>query len=88
MNTIKVEYKNAKIVHIDFSNPPVNVLIPETIYSLHKIVKELSEDEKVHVVIFSSSVNDYFYNHFNNADPEAPSFLQSSFEQKFQFGLN
>ena len=32
---------------------------------LHEVVNELSADEKVKVVIFTSAVADYFYNHFD-----------------------
>jgi len=41
------------------------LIIPETVTRLHEVVKELCEDEKVHVVIFTSGIADYFYNHFD-----------------------
>src|SRR5437763_10917046 len=64
-STITVERVTPKIVKIRFANPPVNLIVPETVTRLHEVVKELSEDEKVHVVIFTSGVADYFYNHFD-----------------------
>ena len=64
-STITVERVTSKIVKIQFANPPVNLIIPETVTRLHEVVKELCEDEKVHVVIFTSGIADYFYNHFD-----------------------
>jgi enoyl-CoA hydratase/carnithine racemase len=64
-STITVERVTPKIVKVRFANPPVNLIFPETVTRLHEVVKELSEDEKVHVVIFTSGVADYFYNHFD-----------------------
>src|SRR5437773_11514227 len=64
-STITVERVTPKIVKITFANPPVNLIIPETVTRLHEVVKELCEDEKVHVVIFTSGIADYFYNHYD-----------------------
>jgi len=64
-STITVERVTSKIVKIQFANPPVNLIIPETVTRLHEVVKELCEDEKVHVVILTSGIADYFYNHFD-----------------------
>ena len=64
-STITVERLTPKIAKIKFANPPVNLIVPETVTRLHELVKELGEDEKVHVVIFTSGVADYFYNHFD-----------------------
>src|SRR5215216_7960885 len=64
-STITVERATPKIVKIKFANPPVNLIIPETVTRLHEVVKELCEDENVHVVIFTSGIADYFYNHFD-----------------------
>jgi enoyl-CoA hydratase/carnithine racemase len=67
-STISLERPTPRICKITFSNPPVNLIIPETVSRLHEVVKELSEDAQVHVVIFTSSVSDYFFNHFNLAE--------------------
>lgn len=64
-STITVARITPKIIKIKFANPPVNLIIPETVTRLHEVVKELSEDEKVQVVIFTSGIVDYFYNHFD-----------------------
>ena len=67
-STISLERPTPKICKITFSNPPVNLIVPETVSRLHDVVKELSEDEQVQVVVFTSSVSDYFFNHFNLAE--------------------
>ena len=67
-STISLERPTPKICKITFSNPPVNLIVPETVSRLHEVVKELSEDAQVQVVIFTSSVSDYFFNHFNLAE--------------------
>lgn len=79
-STISVKRITPKIYKIEYSNPPVNLLIPEAITRLHDIVKVLSEDDQVQVVVFTSSVSDYFFNHFDDAHPDSPSFLASSFQ--------
>ncbi len=78
-STITVERATPKIVKIQFANPPVNLIIPETVTRLHEVVKELCEDENVHVVIFTSGIADYFYNHFDlTRMSEFPEDLESS----------
>lgn len=67
-STISLERPTPRICKITFSNPPVNLIVPETVSRLHEVVKELSEDAQVQVVIFTSSVSDYFFNHFNLAE--------------------
>jgi len=66
--TISLERPTPGICKITFANPPVNLIVPETVSRLHEVVKELSEDAQVKVVIFTSSVSDYFFNHFNLAE--------------------
>lgn len=52
---------------ITFANPPVNLVIPETVVTLHKIVREFDNDPDIKVVVFSSEVPDFFINHFDGA---------------------
>ncbi|WP_327312433.1 enoyl-CoA hydratase/isomerase family protein [Streptomyces sp. NBC_01235] len=64
---------------ITFSNPPVNLVVGETVSRLVEVVTELSEDPQVHVAVFTSSTPGYFFNHFDldrvadfmPSDPEA-----------------
>jgi enoyl-CoA hydratase/carnithine racemase len=65
MSTIRLERNSEKIVKIIFENPPVNLIVPDTVARLHEVITDLTNDAKVQVVIFSSNVEDYFYNHFN-----------------------
>ena len=64
-STISVEHVTSEICKVKFANAPVNLIVPETISSLNEAVKELSKDEKVKVVIFTSDVAGYFSNHFD-----------------------
>lgn len=66
-STISTERLTPKICRITFSNPPVNLIVPETVSRLHEIVTELSEDTQVQVAVFTSSTSDYFFNHFDLA---------------------
>ncbi|MFY0574016.1 enoyl-CoA hydratase/isomerase family protein [Cystobacter fuscus] len=63
-STIILEKPTPKIATITFANPPVNVIVPETVTRLHEILQELENDVRVQVVIFTSSVNGFFFNHF------------------------
>jgi enoyl-CoA hydratase/carnithine racemase len=54
-----------QIRKITFSNPPANLIVPETVSGLHDAVKEMSENTQVKIAIFASSTPDYFFNRFN-----------------------
>ncbi|MDT0566278.1 enoyl-CoA hydratase/isomerase family protein [Streptomyces sp. DSM 3412] len=77
--TISVERSAPGIRKITFSNPPVNLIVGETVSRLVEVVTELSEDPQVHVAVFTSSTPGYFFNHFDldrvadflPSDPEA-----------------
>ncbi|MFI6122635.1 enoyl-CoA hydratase/isomerase family protein [Streptomyces sp. NPDC051064] len=66
-STLRLERPTRQIARITFANPPVNLVIPESVVTLHRIVTELGEDPDVQVVIFDSEVPDYFINHFDAA---------------------
>ncbi|WP_406213789.1 enoyl-CoA hydratase/isomerase family protein [Streptomyces canus] len=78
-STISVERLTPGIRKITFSNPPVNLIVGETVSRLVEVVTELSEDPQVHVAVFTSSTPGYFFNHFDldrvadfmPSDPEA-----------------
>ncbi|MFJ9908229.1 enoyl-CoA hydratase/isomerase family protein [Streptomyces sp. NPDC101152] len=78
-STISVEESAPGIRKITFSNPPVNLIVGETVSRLVEVVTELSEDPQVHVAVFTSSTPGYFFNHFDldrvadfmPSDPEA-----------------
>ena len=58
-----IETVAPKIRTITFSNPPVNLVGADTVAQLLEVVDELSRDEQVQVVIFTSSTPGYFFNH-------------------------
>jgi len=66
-STISVEKLTPKICKITFSNPPVNVMVPETVYRLREVVDQLSDDPQVQVVVFTSNTPGFFINHFDLA---------------------
>jgi enoyl-CoA hydratase/carnithine racemase len=66
-STISLERPTPKIATITFSNPPVNLIIGETVTRLHELVVELGDDPDIQVVVFKSGVPDFFFNHFDLA---------------------
>ena len=46
-----------------FDNPPLNLMGPEFVVQLGRIMTELEADEKVRVVVFESAVDGFFLNH-------------------------
>ncbi|TDO51796.1 enoyl-CoA hydratase/carnithine racemase [Kribbella sp. VKM Ac-2527] len=66
-STISIERPNPKIANITFANPPVNLVVGETVMRLHELVVELGDDPDIQVVVFKSGVPDFFINHFDLA---------------------
>ena len=66
-STISLERPTPKIATITFSNPPVNLIVGETVTRLHELVAELGGDPGIQVVVFKSGVPDFFLNHFDLA---------------------
>jgi enoyl-CoA hydratase/carnithine racemase len=60
---VTVETVSPKIRKVTFANPPVNVVGADAVVRLGEVVGELSRDEEVQVVIFTSSTPGYFFNH-------------------------
>jgi enoyl-CoA hydratase/carnithine racemase len=65
--TIHYERTSPQIARITFANPPVNIIVGETVLRLTAIVDELAADPDIQVVVFDSSVPGFFYNHFDLA---------------------
>jgi 1,4-dihydroxy-2-naphthoyl-CoA synthase len=55
-STIRLERTTPRTARITFANPPANLVIPETIVTLHDIVAGLEADPDIQVVVFSSEV--------------------------------
>src|SRR6266702_1745114 len=66
-STISLERPTPKIATITFSNPPVNLVVGQTVTRLHELVVELGDDPGIQVVVFKSGVPDFFLNHFDLA---------------------
>lgn len=66
-STIHYERTSPQVAKITFANPPVNLIAGETVLRLTGIVDELTTDPDIQVVVFDSSVPDFFYNHFDLA---------------------
>jgi enoyl-CoA hydratase/carnithine racemase len=66
-STIRLERTTPRTARITFANPPANLVIPESIVALHKIVEELENDPDIQVVVFSSELPDFFINHYDGA---------------------
>jgi enoyl-CoA hydratase/carnithine racemase len=66
-STISLERLTPKTCKVTFSNPPTNLVVPETVSRLHEVVVEMSEDPDVQVVIFTSGLPGFFFNHFDLA---------------------
>jgi enoyl-CoA hydratase/carnithine racemase len=66
-STISLERPTPRIATITFSNPPANLIVPETVIRLHEIVVDLSEDPDIQVLVFTSGLPDFFINHFDLA---------------------
>ena len=66
-STIRLERTTPRTAKITFANPPANLVIPETIVTLHDIVAGLEADPDIQVVVFASEVPGFFFNHFDGA---------------------
>ena len=66
-STLSLERPSPQIAKITFSNPPVNLIVGETVRRLAEIVAELDVDPDIQVVVFDSGVPGFFFNHFDLA---------------------
>ena len=66
-STISLERTSPQIAKITFLNPPVNLIVGETVRQLAGIVAELDVDPDIQVVVFDSGVPGFFFNHFDLA---------------------
>jgi enoyl-CoA hydratase/carnithine racemase len=67
-STVGLERLSPHIAKVTFSNPPANLIVPETVLRLHDMVVELSQDPDIKVVLFTSSLAslaEFFFNHFD-----------------------
>lgn len=62
---IVVKTISPEVREISYANPPLNFIVPETLVALNQAVLDLSRDDRVKVVLFTSAVDGFFYNHFD-----------------------
>lgn len=55
------------VARITYTNPPVNLIVGDTVRELAAVVDGLLADEHLQVVVFDSGTEDFFYNHFDLA---------------------
>lgn len=67
-STITLTRESPAVARITYSNPPVNLIVGDTLRDLAAVVDALLADENVHVVVFDSGTEDFFYNHFDLAN--------------------
>jgi enoyl-CoA hydratase/carnithine racemase len=66
-STIHYERTSPQTAKITFANPPVNLIVGESVLRLTEIVEKLAADPDIQVVLFDSATPDFFYNHFDLA---------------------
>ena len=66
-STITLERPTPQRATITFTNPPVNLVVAETVVRMHEIVSDLTDDPDIQVVVFKSGLPDFFINHFDLA---------------------
>ena len=67
-STIRLERTTPQTARITLANPPMNLVVSETVVALHEIVHGLDNDPDIQVVVFASEVPGFFFNHFDGAE--------------------
>ncbi len=62
---IRLEYPAPGYWRATFSNPPINMIDPDTIGELDQLITRLETDPDVKVVVFASEDPDYFLAHYD-----------------------
>jgi enoyl-CoA hydratase/carnithine racemase len=66
-STIDCERTSPQTARVTFANPPADLVIPETVVTLHRILRELDDDPDIQVVTFASDLPDFFFDHYDGA---------------------
>jgi enoyl-CoA hydratase/carnithine racemase len=82
---IRLSQRSPGYVRVTFDNPPLNVMGPQLVLELRKIVNDLEADEQIKVVVFDSAVDGFFLNHSDflakledmTAIPQGPTGLEA-----------
>jgi enoyl-CoA hydratase/carnithine racemase len=62
---IRVARHTPSYWRVSFSNPPINLIDPDTILDLSDLVKQLESDTEVKVVVFDSLDPDFYLAHYD-----------------------
>jgi enoyl-CoA hydratase/carnithine racemase len=82
---IRLSQRSPGYVRVTFDNPPLNVMGPQFVLELRRIMNELETDEQLKVVVFDSAVDGFFLNHSDflakledmTAIPQGPTGLEA-----------
>jgi enoyl-CoA hydratase/carnithine racemase len=66
---IRLTRNSAAYWQVTFNNPPLNIVGPAEVRELVKILDQIETDPMVKVVVFNSSVPDYFMAHYDLLKP-------------------
>lgn len=55
------------MARITYTNPPVNLIVGDTVRDLATVLDSLVNDRQLQVLVFDSGTEDFFYNHFDLA---------------------
>ena len=66
---IRLERKSARYWKVVFDNPPLNLVGPDEVRALGRIMDRLEADPRVQVVVFESAVAGSFINHYDLSRP-------------------
>lgn len=70
-STVQLNRVSPEVATISFANPPVNLIVLETVAQLHQLVVRLEQDKDIKVVLFQNDNPDFFYNHFDVSQASA-----------------
>ena len=66
---IRLTQRSAAFWRVTFDNPPLNIVGPDEVRLLQRILDEIEAAPKVKVVVFDSAVPDYFMAHYDLLAP-------------------
>lgn len=66
-STLTLTRESPAVARVTYTNPPVNLIVGDTVRGLAAMVDDLIADEELQVVVFDSGTEDFFYNHFDLA---------------------
>lgn len=66
-STILLTRESPAVARITYTNPPVNLIVGDTVRDLAALIDGLLGDPHLQVLVFDSGTEDFFYNHFDLA---------------------